>query len=133
MASAGDLIYGVWDGHGAWHEQPTDAAMLHIPGRDYYLFTGRAGTSMTWPGIETGWELSANVIWPLDRSWVITTEIDWDFTLVTATREVANAILEDRRLEAFEVDYRDDLSWFGDTINPLPAWLERQRSDGGPG
>ena len=88
---------------------------------------------MTWPGIETGWELSANVIWPLDRSWVITTEIDWDFTLVTATREVANAILEDRRLEAFEVDYRDDLSWFGDTINPLPAWLERQRSDGGPG
>lgn len=74
-----------------------------------------------------------NVIWPADCSWIIAAEIDWGFTLVAASRTVADSLLTDDRLEAFEVDYRDDLSWFGDTINPLPAWLERQRSDSDPG
>lgn len=131
--SHGDLLCAVWDGFGAWDERPADAAMLHIPGRDYYLFAASDATTTVWPGMDPIWRQSANVIWPADCSWIIAAEIDWGFTLVAASRTVADSLLTDDRLEAFEVDYRDDLSWFGDTINPLPAWLERQRSDGGPG
>jgi hypothetical protein len=36
---------------------------------------------------------------------------------------VVDAILADSRLEAFEVSYDDDMSWYGDIVNPRPAWL----------
>jgi hypothetical protein len=53
----------------------------------------------------------------------IATEIDWDSTFVAGPHSVAGGILSDSRLEAFEVAYDDDLSWYGDTTNPRPEWL----------
>ena len=35
--------------------------------------------------------------------------------------------MADDRLEVFEVGYDDDLSWFGDTVNPRPEWLTALR------
>jgi hypothetical protein len=92
-------------------------------GRAYRLFAGDKAAHTTWPGMDPFWPQSANLIWPADRSWCIATEIDWDSTLVACAAGVADALLSDRRLEAFEVRYDDDLSWCGDTVNPRPAWL----------
>jgi hypothetical protein len=76
---------------------------------------------------DVAWQ-SANLVWPPDRSWCVAAEIDWDSTLVAGTAATCAAILADPRLEAFEVDYGDDLSWFGDTVNPRPDWLPDPRS-----
>ena len=51
------------------------------------------------------------------------TEIDWDSTLVAGSSPMVDAILGDARLEAFAVEYGDDLTWYGDTLSPRPAWL----------
>lgn len=92
-------------------------------GRSYRLFAAGKAAVTQWPGMDPGWPQSANLIWPPDHSWCIVTEIDWDSTLVACSGEVADALLADRRLEAFDVAYDDDLSWHGDTVNPVPAWL----------
>ena len=77
-----------------------------------------------WPGDgPSGGGRCANLIWPRDRSWCIAAEIDWDSTLVACSTEIVDQLLADTRLETFEVGYHDDLSWYGDLLNPHPAWL----------
>lgn len=121
----GDVTYAVWCGFGSWRldEEPPTARV----GRDCFLFAAPKAPIVHWPGMESSWEQSANVIWPADRSWCIATEIDYDSTLVAGPRSVTEAILGDERLEAYEVGYEDDLSWAGDAINPTPTWLARLR------
>ena len=119
-----DLTYGVWDGFGSW-TNPDDRSAL-MPGwggRSYRLFAAGKSAVAQWPGMHRSSPQSANLIWPNDHSWCIASEIDWDSTLVAGSDEVADALLEDQRLEAFDVTYDDDLSWGGDTLNPRPAWL----------
>lgn len=68
-------------------------------------------------------------MWPDDRSWVLATEIDWDFTLLVSSASVASAVQADSRLEVFAIAPEDDLSWFGDKVNPSPDWLRAMTED----
>jgi hypothetical protein len=120
----GDLTYGLWDGFGFWADDADRTALMPgWGGRSYRLFAAAKAAITHWPGMESAWPQSANLIWPNDRSWCVATEIDWDSTLVACSDEVADALLGDDRLEAFDVRYEDDLSWQGDALNPRPAWL----------
>ena len=119
----GELVYAVWVGYGGWEDRgDEDAVMPGWGGRDYLLFSATKAPLMSWPGMDNRWTQSANLIWPQDHSWCIATEIDWDSTLVAGTADLAAALLGDDRLEAHEIGYEDDLSWFGDRVNRL-AWL----------
>lgn len=79
-------------------------------GRDYALFRGTKAPHLSWPGMDPFWSQSASLIWPTDQAWCIATEIDWDSTLVAGPDHVADALLADDSLEAFEVNYDDELS-----------------------
>lgn len=121
----GEVIYGVWDGFGYWEDQADKATLMPgWGGRSYRLFAAGKSVFTHWPGMPTLWAQSANLIWPTDHSWCIATEIDWDSTVVACAHEVADAIRADERLEAFDVSSDDDLSWYGDTVNPRPSWLD---------
>lgn len=61
---------------------------------------------------------SPNQWWSADRSWFVSTEIDYDSTIVAGTQHLITQIVTDPQLEAFQVDLGDDLSADGDTINP---------------
>lgn len=120
----GEVVYAVWDGWGSWTDRCDKSALMPgWGGRSYRLFAAAKSALAHWPGMEDSWPQSANLIWPRERSWCIATEIDWDSTLVACADDVAAAVLADERLEAFEVRYDDDLSWYGDTVNPRPEWL----------
>jgi hypothetical protein len=120
----GEVIYGVWDGFGSWTGGDDQSSLMPgWGGRSYRLFVAPEAAATRWPDMDSSWPQSANLIWPTDHSWCIATEIDWDSTLVGCSGEVADALLLDDRLEAFEVKYDDDLSWYGDTVNPRPSWL----------
>ncbi|GAB2755644.1 hypothetical protein GCM10027020_04700 [Nocardioides salsibiostraticola] len=123
--SDGDLIYGVWEGFGSWTEAEFRYPLMPgWGGRSYRLFVAAMGAYMNWPGMDnSAWVQSANLIWPRDHAWCIATEIDWDSTLVACADGVADSLLAHERLEAFGVEYDDDLSWHGDTVNPRPPWL----------
>lgn len=126
--STGDVFHAVWDGFGYWAEADDDPTVrVRGRGRDYFLFEGPKRAVMHWPGMDAIWSQSANRIWPKDHAWCIATEIDWDSTLVAGPAAMCSAILTDDRVEVFEVGYDDDLSWFGDTINPRPDWLALMR------
>lgn len=74
------------------------------------------------------WPQSANLIWPKDHSWCVATEIDWDSTLIAGPYPVTQAILDDERLETFEVDYGDDLPKAGTATTSSPLdWLRARR------
>ncbi|WP_435199072.1 hypothetical protein [Janibacter sp. GS2] len=99
---------------------------LEWPARDLVLFA----TSLpeladpTWPeraGIGVlpgGGDISPQLIWPADHSWVVASEIDWDSTIVAGSRSLVEAVIADETFEAFEVDEDADLTYEGDTINP---------------
>jgi len=57
------------------------------------------------------------MLWPTDRSWVLATEIDWDFTIVAGRRDLIDGVLDDSRFEAFAIAENDDLTWSGDAVN----------------
>ena len=122
----GDLICAVWDGWGFWTDRRDQMEL--VPGwggRSYRLFICGKSPVPGWPGMDDAWPQSANLIWPGDRSWCMAKEIDFDSTLVACSDVVTAALLADERLEAFEVRYEDDLSWYGDTVNPRPPWWVR--------
>jgi hypothetical protein len=66
--------------------------------------------------------ITPNLVWPDDRAWCVGSEIDFDSTLVAASRDCANALLDDDRLETVEVRAEDRLDSGGDVLNPPVDW-----------
>ncbi|TDK28120.1 hypothetical protein E2F48_03215 [Arthrobacter crusticola] len=98
---------------------------LELPGRRYILLDATADelTDPAWPlrsGI--GWSGGIpgpmpQLIWPGDRAWFVSSEIDFDSTIVGGTRAFIDAVLADSVLEALGVDPGSDLTSEGDRIN----------------
>ena len=103
----------------ALSRQELDGPKLELPHRGYHLFTGRleAALSMGWT---TPWgdfdPQSPSLFWPLDRSWCVATEVDFDSTLVGGSRQLIDDVLASD-LETWEVRPDDSLASDGDTIN----------------
>lgn len=134
LPATGDVLHGVWVGYGEWSDSARAFPELVTLHREYYLFAGPARAHGSWPGWEQPWEgyaetfpRTANLVWPVDRSWCVASEIDWDSTVVGCADDVAEALLADPVLETVEVGESDDLTWWGDTLNPLPRWLAGHR------
>ena len=90
---------------------------LRLPHRDYQLFRGplRAALDMGWEGSPGGFEpQSPSLLWPADRSWCMSTEIDFDSTLVGGSAELVTAVLTASALDAWPVEPDDDLTAFAD-------------------
>jgi len=90
-----------------------DGPTLALPAREYWTFGCTLATADEpsrydeWrTGDLAGWQ-SPQLLWPLDRSWCVATEVDYDSTLVGGPACLVDAILADARLEAFAVSPMD--------------------------
>ena len=90
------------------------------PGRSYFLAEGPSTAICALDRFPLS--LTPNLVWPDDRSWCVASEIDFDSTLVAASKECATALLESESLEAAEVGPEDRLDISGDSINPPVSW-----------
>jgi hypothetical protein len=93
---------------------------LRLPHRDYLLFRGplQAALEMGWQGSSLGFEpQSPSLLWPADHSWCVSTEIDFDSTLVGGSKDLISAILTAPGLDAWPVDPDGDLTQFADLPN----------------
>ncbi|NAZ86331.1 hypothetical protein [Kineococcus indalonis] len=101
-------------------QQALAAPRLTLPGRYYLLFAGplRAALDMG-DQVTDDWfdAQSPNLLWPLDRSWCLASEIDFDSTLIGGSAELIKAVLAAPGLEAWQVTEDDDLGLFADTLN----------------
>jgi len=60
---------------------------------------------------------SPNQWWPMDRSWFVATDIDYDSTIIAGNHDLITRVTSHPDLEAFPIDLRDDISADGDTVN----------------
>lgn len=97
---------------------PADAALFHLPDarhrwRTYRLYRGPLTAAVDLA--ERG--PAPSLWWPLNRSWCVATEVDFGWTYVGGAEPLVQAILADRRLEAYPAwpGHRADVE--GDRIN----------------
>lgn len=97
-------------------------------GRNYILFSAGAAAfaDPRWPEhapwIDESWYAqSPSLLWPDDHAWVMSTEIDYDSTLVAGSTELIRSIVSNPHLEAAALPPDVELSPFGDRINAPDA------------
>jgi hypothetical protein len=149
FSGSGRCVFGLWDGWGWIHGSPAavllssssgpgdalvgvqevppgfaDAVVngprLHLPGRDYLLFTGPIGAAQDVGQQATpDWFIpqSPNLIWPLNRSWVVVSEIDFDSTLVAGSSSLIASVLAEPKIEAWPIELDASLTIDAETIN----------------
>ncbi|CAN5279006.1 hypothetical protein BH11ACT2_BH11ACT2_23500 [soil metagenome] len=100
---------------------------LSLPDREYVLldadvreFVDAALVDSAGIGWHSGFGPSPNLLWPADRAWFLATEIDFDSTIIGASRALIDEILATSTLESAEVDADTSLAWDADTINGVP-------------
>ncbi|GAA2025978.1 hypothetical protein WDZ16_01355 [Pseudokineococcus marinus] len=149
-APGAECVMALWDGYGwvdgrgaalygpagtvelapAYPRDVLDGPRLHLPGREYLLFTGPLASAghlgRRVPALVTGdegtwlWRQSPNLLWPSDHSWCLATEVDLDSTVVGGPAALVDALLASPALEAHAVPPDGDLSFAGDHVNPSP-------------
>jgi hypothetical protein len=96
-------VFAIWEGWGPLADQFAGAPRFSIPGREMLLLVGSledATTTLSTPN----WSFrGANLWWPNDRAWCVSTEIDFKWTYVGGSAECIYEILKDPYLEAYPV------------------------------
>lgn len=91
--------------------------------RSYYVFAGTL-EDLAHPLWKSGTSFSErqapNLAWAGDHSWVMSTELYEDSTIIAGSAELVRALAEDPRLEVRVVDLAANLGVHGDRINPAP-------------
>lgn len=127
-----DSWFLLWDGYGDLGEDIEDVARAYIhPDRSglplppelaghtralrhYLIFRGPLEGLSIW----FSWRFeSPNYWWPLDRAWVVATEVDGFSTYVGGSQACIEAILSSPHLEALPSSLEDRWGSTGDTIN----------------
>jgi hypothetical protein len=93
---------------------------LRLPDRNYLLFRGPLPAAL-----DMGWHWSPvrfapqspSLLWPANQLWCVSTEIDFDSTLVGGSEDLINTILTAPGLDAWPVEPDDDLTAFADLPN----------------
>jgi hypothetical protein len=109
MTRSPDRCYfAIWSGYGGIEALWPGAARLEIPYRTYILLGGTlddATQSLEPPPREQ----RANLLWPEDHSWFVTTEIDHRWTYVGGSAALIHDITTEARLEVFPTDPYDSV------------------------
>lgn len=107
-----------------------DGPRLELPLREYLLLTGPLhsaahlgqrtpqGVSEKWPE-EWLWRQSPSLLWPQDHAWCLSSEIDFDSTLIGGPTALVKALVSSAALEAHPVPPDGDLTVNGDHVNEL--------------
>jgi hypothetical protein len=104
----------------AFREEVMTGRRLHHPGRDYLLFFGPLEAAMHIghrPSQDWFVPQSPSLIWPMDNSWCVATEVDFDSTLIAGDSHLIDAVLDAEDVEAMPVEPGDSLDDRGDTVN----------------
>jgi hypothetical protein len=110
--------FGVWEGHGhmSANERQAEihsAPLFKLPKRRYHLMVGPVEA-----GRDGSHGTSANIWWPDDRAWCVTSEIDLPSTYVACSRTCCDEIVASPDIEAYPV--RPDATINSDALNRPP-------------
>ncbi|MDQ2624211.1 MAG: hypothetical protein M3Y20_03520 [Actinomycetota bacterium] len=102
---------------GPYSREVLEGPTLELPAREYFTFACALATADApcrydqWrAGDLAGWQ-SPQLLWPLDRSWCVATEVDYDSTLVGGSLPLIEALHADPRFESFRVEASDAIDY----------------------
>jgi hypothetical protein len=131
-------FFCLWDGYGWEHETsvltrrgeppvrlpgPIPERVLtgprvRLPRRDYLLYTGPVEAVVATGLLGDRHLQAANLWWPADRAWCVTSEIDLAWTYVGGTAAAIDRLLGDGRIEAVPAAAADPLT-------RVEEWVQR--------
>jgi len=103
-----------WEGSGV--DDGGVDARLELPNRSYLLAGGSVELASA-SVLPRPMDQSYNLWWPQDRSWLVSTEVDYAWTYVGGTRALVDELLVDGRLEVLEARLTDRPFYDSDVLN----------------
>lgn len=113
-----ECLFGLWEGFGGGQSLPKNAE-VGLPGRKLALFTATLDDANE-SFVQPPWHQSANLWWPADQAWCVSTDIDLISTYVGGSKELAQELLNSRELEVVPAAEQDAIHLRADTVNPYP-------------
>ena len=111
--------FGIWEGYGHLTESQRKAPSLAAPERRWHLFRAPL-TAIDQSFFDNDIEhLSANLVWPEDRSWCVVTDIDAEATYVGGSEKLVAGVLANAELEAERVSLDPRLASLRDVLQPV--------------
>lgn len=95
-------FFAIWEGFSDSVAEDFVEPMLKLPWRNYHVFEGPVEASRTSFSEVPFMYTAANLWWPADRAWFVSTEVDFAWTYVGGSRSLIDALLEDPRLDSVE-------------------------------
>ena len=109
-----------WIGRGGaqgWPVAPHICIPEHRREWEYALFSGTLTDVLEQRELDGPLEFSPNFLWPLDRAWLLSTQEDFDSTIVGGTESLIADIRSQRLLETVPVSPSVSLANDADTVN----------------
>ncbi|MCK6209150.1 hypothetical protein KZX45_01155 [Georgenia sp. EYE_87] len=107
-----DWYVAYWDGWPleSFPEYVLQAPLLHLPNRDYFLLRGQAAdlteASEVWPGHPNlKLPIRPAFVWPADRAWCVTTDVDPHWAGIGADYGAINELLAATNLDVVPTDF----------------------------
>lgn len=106
-----DWYVAYWDGWGpqAFPSSVLRAPLVRVPNRDYFLLRGQpsdvTGATRTWPGQQDlPTPLRPAFVWPADRAWCVTADVDPHWAGIGADRSTIAELLAATDLDVVPTD-----------------------------
>ena len=100
-------FFAVWEGFGDAVAHHFVELNLTLPHRNYHVFEGPVEASRTSLSDAPFIYTAANLWWPADRAWFVSTEVDAAWTYVGGSRTLIDTLLNDSRLDSVEARATD--------------------------
>jgi hypothetical protein len=110
--------FAVWEGFGGLPVELTRTVAFELPARRYHLLAGPASAILESVPPEPS-QQTANIWWPEDRAWCVTTEIDLMTTYLAVDADCLSELESTPGLEVLAAQPTDAITWAGDLINKL--------------
>lgn len=106
------IFAGYWDGIQPLHEPERDFPTARLGVRDYVLFQAPLAALTDAFHSESGFlsDFPA-LLWPENKSWYLSTEVDYNSTLVGGSEEFIDALLAHEPIEALPIGPDVDLTY----------------------
>lgn len=112
--------FGIWEGFGWLERGRSGISTVTLPERVYAVFMGpiEAATEVGWTSSNGRFmRESPSLLWPADRAWFVSTDVDQDSTFFGGSRSLVDALEADPRLEVWPVKATDPITAGSDLIN----------------
>lgn len=109
--------FAIWEGWGGLNISQ-GLPKFELPHRSYFLASGTVDDALVSVNSEQWAYQSASMWWPEDRSWFVSTEIDFPYTYVGGTEACIEMVIVDPAIEALRARLGDGVTYDSDRLNP---------------